>query len=261
MIARRVIRKALRVFRRTRAAEPPPVWSGVYARFEDIPPARAIFNNAEALRAAVHALRETEREPMPSEAAIDHQVLALLVRFAAAPVVRVDDFGGGVGQSYAALRRLIPREIRLRHRVVELPEVVARGREIWTDRHDELEFATELSTAQEPPTDIVFAKGALQYFADYASMLGTLCSRGAKWVLLEKLSLVDAPTYATVQHAYGGEAPYWMFNVRDIERVAEAAGYRVVLRRRMERTYDQSQFAPHLRMERASSLLFERSGS
>jgi putative methyltransferase (TIGR04325 family) len=241
--------------RRMRPTRAPAIWSGVYPTFEAMPHAGSPFRTADALIAAERLLRETEAAPMPREAAVDHEVLALVVRLIGTPAVSVVDFGGGVGQSFAALRRMVARDIRLRYRVVELEDVAARGREIWSG-NSEIEFA---STFGDAAPSIVFSKGSIQYFRDWPSLLGELLGTGARFVLLEKLPLVTAPTYATMQvDVYGQSLPYWMFNVGDLERVAREAGYAIALQRRLERVYDQSEFAPELRMERATSLLFER---
>ncbi len=210
-----------------------------------------------ALVAAEQLLRETQSEPMPAEAEVDHQLLALAVRLSAGRDVRIVDFGGGVGQSYAALRRMIAAEVGLRYRVAELDSVVERGREIWKG-NGEIEFVSDGDLSRFKPS-IIFAKGVIQYFADYPAILRRWFSSDPAFVLLEKLPVVSSPSYVTNQlDVYGESLPYWMFNLDDVVRPAREHGYRVALRRRLERAYDQSDFPSELRMDRATSLLFER---
>jgi putative methyltransferase (TIGR04325 family) len=222
-----------------------------------MPASDSPYAGAAAIAAAERLLRETEQDPMPREAETDHQVLALTVNVMNAASVAIVDFGGGVGQSYAALRRMVAPRIGLRYRVVELEPLVARGREIW-DGHGEIEFSSDRDLGDFAPS-IVFAKGVIQYFADYSAILRGWFSIGAPWVLLEKLPVVSSPSYVTMQvDVYGAAVPYWMIDAGHLEDVARASGYRIALQRRLERVYDQSDFPPELRMERATTLLFER---
>jgi putative methyltransferase (TIGR04325 family) len=242
---------------RRRRPEPAPVWSGVYRSFSEIPQTASSYSSSAAIRAAEGLLRETQQQPMPREAAIDHEVLALAVRLMSSSRVSVIDLGGGVGQSYAALRSMLSPALGLQYRVADLGEVVRRGRELWAG-NDEIDFSSNLSIGDFAPS-IIFSKGFIQYIPDYKALLREWCSAGARWILLEKLSVVNCPTYATVQvDVYGAGLPYWMFNIADLETVAQEAGYRIALQRRLERVYDQSDFPAELRMRRATSLLFER---
>src|SRR3954453_16973364 len=97
-----------RLKRRVRRVEAQaPIWRGVYASFDEVPRSGEGFSSARAAEAAERLLRETERDPMPHEALLDHQVLAIAVRLSGANPAAVADFGGGVGQSFAALRRMV----------------------------------------------------------------------------------------------------------------------------------------------------------
>jgi putative methyltransferase (TIGR04325 family) len=248
------MRSLLRRLRRNRPTSP-AIWRGIYSSYPGWSSPVSAYRREEAIRAAERLLVETEMEPMPPEAEIDHQILAMLVRSIAVADVSIADFGGGLGVSYAALRRMLPPSIRLRYHVVELDEVVARGSEIWRG-DDGIEFT---NTLEGLTPSIVYSKGVVQYFADHRAVLRQLFGVRPKWILLEKLPLVTCPTYVTLQtNVYGDDLPYWMFNVAELEPVAISAGYRIALRRRLERVYDQSEFPPELRMGRASSLLFER---
>jgi putative methyltransferase (TIGR04325 family) len=253
---RDAVRSAVRRLRGPRQRSR-PIWSGVYPTFLEIETVRAAYETTAAVEAAEGLLREMQQDPLPREAETDHQVLALAVRFMNATEVAVIDHGGGVGQSYAALRRLIPAETRLRYCVIDLDPIVMRGREVWRG-NSEIELTSRFDLGVRLPS-IIFSKGFIQYLADWAEVLRAYFSAGPRFVLLEKLPIVSAPTYATLQlDVYGADLPYWMFNLSDIESIARAAGYRIALQRRLDRVYDQSDFSPELRMERATSLLLER---
>jgi len=234
--------------------EPAPIWRGVYASFGEVPASGEGFNSTLAAEAAERLLRETQGDPMPPEAALDHQILALAVRLLRSDVVRVIDFGGGVGQSYAALRRLT--DVALRYRVIDLPPVIEHGARLWSGT-TEIEFATEVDAAFA--ADVVFAKGVIQYWPDYAAFLRRLLEMRAPWVVLEKVPMMIGRQYVTEQlDVYGSGVPYWFTDLNVLAKTANECGYRLVLQRRLEREYDQSNFPPELRAGHAASLLFER---
>jgi putative methyltransferase (TIGR04325 family) len=254
-------RIASAVLRRLRPPVPdqPPIWAGVYRDFDEIPQSGVGFGGHDAARQAEALLRETESDPMPDEAVVDHQLLALTVRLAGLDSVRILDLGGGVGQSYAALRRMVDRRIALAYCVVELPPIAEHGRSLWVDA-PEITFATQLEDLPFAP-DVVFAKGVIQYWPDYAGMFERLCALSASWLVIEKASLLDGREYATEQlNVYDSRIPYWFMDLRRLVGVADRSGYRLLLQRRLEREYDQSNFPPELRIGRAASLLFERIG-
>lgn len=251
-----MVLKRLWRWSRGRKAPPRAIWEGFYRSFDEIPAAQAAFDTGDAIAAAEQLLEEIRGEPFPAEAELDHQILALLVRARHGEPVRVLDIAGGLGQSYAALRRMVG-DASLHYEVVELTEVASRGAELWRD-DPAIRFVDE-ATALLGAHDVVFSKGYLQYSADFAETLRRWFGAGAEWILLEKVPVVSCATYATVQiDVYGARLPYWMINADDLRVVATASGYRLVLQRRLERVYDQSTFPSELRMERASSLLFQR---
>ena len=248
---KRIVRAGLRHFRK---AEPAPIWRGVYSSFADVPAPGEGFSSAAAAEAAERLLEETRGEPMPHEAVLDHQLLALAARLSGADPVHVIDFGGGVGQSYAALRRMTAA--RLRYCVVDLPPVIEHGARLWPDAA-EISFAADFDAAPFAP-DVIFAKGVIQYWPDYASFLRRLFGKRAPWVVLEKVPMLDGRQYVTEQlDVYGAGVPYWFTDLNVLAATAADCGYRLVLQRRLEREYAQENFPPELRSGRAASLLFE----
>jgi putative methyltransferase (TIGR04325 family) len=236
---------------------PSPIWAGVYRNFDEMQGAGEGFSSGDAAVAAERLLRETEADPIPDEAIIDHQVLALTVRLAGRDPVRIVDLGGGVGQSFAALRRMAGAGVALHYCIVEVPSIVEYARSLWPGSQ-QVTFVESLEDVPFVP-DIVFAKGAIQYWSDYTEGLRRLFALSATWVLLEKASLLMNREYATEQlNVYESRIPYWFMSRERILEVAEQCGYALVLHRRLEREYDQSAFPAELRIGRAASLLFER---
>jgi len=236
------------IWRSRRAAD--PIWDGVYERFADLPASDAHASSAwlDAVTREVGLAREGD---VGEDFVLEHEALLLVLRGMSGEV-RVLDFGGGVGQSYAWVKRVEPG-IPIRWRVVELPEVVARGRELFAG-DDGIEF----STTAEQPADIVFVKSALQYVDDWSGTMAGLFALGARYVILEKFSGVASRTYATAQVNLGDPIPYWFISFDELFRIADRSGYRRILWRRLPRLYDQSGFPAELRMSQASTIVFAK---
>jgi len=74
----------------------------------------------------------------------------------------------------------------------------------------------------------------------------------------DEMPASDSPYASAAAIAAAERLLHWMIDAGHLEDVARASGYRIALQRRLERVYDQSDFPAELRMERATTLLFER---
>lgn len=232
--------------KRPRAQE---IWRGVYTRFEDVPASGAGFGATDWIDGLAHELELIRRGEWSEQWVVEHEVLLLLVRGRAS--VHIVDFGGAFGATLEYLRRVEPA-LRIRYDIVEIAPVVERGPALQP-------AATFSRSLEQSHADLVFVKSALQYVADYRSIIRALFALGAQHVLFEKFSGVDCATYATAQvNMDGSSVPCWFVSTAEVVELAAEAGYDVTLRRRLLREYDQSNFAPEQRMGQARTLLFEK---
>jgi putative methyltransferase (TIGR04325 family) len=240
----------LSLFRRKSGNE--TIWRGIYRNFDDVPSRGSGHQSGDWIEALVQALVDVRQGEIHETVALEHEALLLTLRLLG-DCRRVVDFGGGVGASYAYLRRVAP-EIDLRYDVVEIPEVVEAGRKLW----DSVHFTDSLGP-EHHGADIVFVRSALQYLRDYSACLRSLFSLQARVVVMEKLSGVDGESYATAQvNIAGSSIPYWFISIPEILTLAANSGYRQLLWRRLPRVYDQSEFPPDRRMGQASTIILGR---
>lgn len=233
-----------------RRRTPEAVWRGVFNDFDQVSLANH-HTSREWVEALALEVDHARRGDVTDEFVLEHEALLLLLR-GGSRGARVIDFGGGLGQSYAWVRRVAP-DISLRWLVVELAEVAAHGLELFTgDRN------IAFSTTADGEADIVFVRSALQYVADWSGTLAGLFRLGARFLILEKFSGVASRTYATAQVNLGATIPYWFLSFDAVFRVAADAGYERVLWRRLPRIYDQSEFPPELQMGQASTIIFAK---
>jgi putative methyltransferase (TIGR04325 family) len=126
-----------------------------------------------------------------------------------AGVSSVLDFGGGCGIHY---RQANSPDIRWA--VVETPAMVARAKELETDR---LRFFSDIKQAVDwlGTVDVVHSNGALQYVDDPAEKLKQLCSVGAKAMLWYRTALSDGETERELQSSRLGDNGPGRINVKE----------------------------------------------
>ena len=237
-----------------RRARPEPIWRGVYEHLRDVPASGGGHATKEWLDTLAHDVEMARHsEALPDDFVLEHEALLLLLRLSPMRPVRVLDFGGGAGASYAYVRRFAPA-IDVRWNVIELAEVVEHGRRLF-DGDARIAFGTRV----QPPADVVFVKSALQYVDDWPGALRELFAAGAPFVLLEKFSGVACGTYAAAQVSLGTSVvPYWFISFQELFALAAQSGYERILWRRLPRWYDQSGFPEERRMGQASTLIFAK---
>lgn len=229
-----------------RRRHPDPTWRGVHDTFTSVP-ASGWHQSQSWLDALEHELGIARNGEVSDDFVLEHEVVLMVAKNGD----RVTDFGGGLGASYAWVRRAAPA-LSLAWTVVELPEVVARGQSLAT--------GAAFSTTIPSSADVVFVKSSLQYIDDWAGTLRALFAARPRHLVLEKFSGVASRTYATAQvNLADSVIPYWFISFDALFRIAADCGYRRTLWRRLPRVYDQSNFPPELRMGQASTIVFTKS--
>lgn len=160
------------VARGFRASGEGPIWDGVYADFRDVP----VEDDDYATPAHLDSIEESARAFLGAwragqELRLWHEGLALVAGCAAgkASTVTVVDFGGGLGTGYLHLKQRLAPDVRVHYIVVEIPELVARGRRLFAEIAD-VSFCGTLSDVSVRP-NIVYVNSALQYVENYANLL------------------------------------------------------------------------------------------
>lgn len=109
------------------------------------------------------------------------------------------DFGGGCGLHYKQAN-----SATVRWAVVETPAMVARAKELATDR---LRFFSDVveAAAWLGPIDLMHSDGALQYVSEPAQKLNELCALQAKRMIWSRMALSDNSTEHETQSSFLGD--------------------------------------------------------
>jgi putative methyltransferase (TIGR04325 family) len=134
------------------------------------------------------------------------------------------DFGGAMGAHYFYLRSFF--EQIAKWTVVEIEETVAMGNEHFAD--GKLSFETQISGV----APIILTSGAIQYTDDPHGSLARLLERGARFVVLDKIPMLDRDR-RTVQYihpsVFGAEVAFPSYFFDEAKFRSRFAPYRIVM--------------------------------
>jgi putative methyltransferase (TIGR04325 family) len=242
-------------------------WEGVYSRFADVPSCGSGFEDdswiSDTRRLTEGALQEraeTEKLFLVDDDSMLLPLLLATISAASRSSLKVLDFGGGMGVSYAHCIGSIIDPQGIEYHIIEKPRVCEEGRRVFPNNR-QIHFHARI-----PETltnlDVVYVNSALQYIEDYRALLQALCALAPRFVLLGRCSAGDVPTYATAQLTLPGKRlPYWFINVRELVAILGQRGYTPAFMARGSYLVDQSNFEPKYRIGSTCNLLFARASS
>ena len=237
-----------------------PTWEGVYPHISAVPATPADRRGEGWLGAEVDPTRYSS---LPLEILQEHNFLAVITAVICSQnggSLRVLDFGGGLGISYAHLRHTLPQCAGLDYHIVELEWACREGSRLYAgDR--QIHFHRSLPE-QLPDLDLIHLTESLEYIEDYGGLLKRLCTFRATYVLIVGLHAGPFATYATAElNIPGTVIPQWFLNLDEIVGIMAAGGYPLIFRGATDTCDDQRNFPEELRVpgNRPSVLLFARS--
>ena len=235
------------------------IYSGVYARFEDVVEVGGGYEDDEWPKTAAQysrwAIATNESAFIPGAVFNEAALLPLLVSVSGA--ARVLDFGGAAGSSYIAAKYGALRGID-RYVIVEHPNVCAQGRELFAN-DSKVEFLTDVP---QEKFDLVLIGSALQYVGDYKALLRRLTDLKPQWLLFTKLPAGENATFVTAQvNLPGKRLACWVFNVKELISVLESLGYKLIFRGANDGEVNQGHVEPRYQLRQFCNVLFEAAGA
>lgn len=215
-----------------------PAFRGVY---EKLSGAARIYNSMDAARSAIRRYRpETrghlERRLISSNFTLssdirmsDYPLLFWLRNIVAEEDLRIFDFGGGVGQTYANFSRMLPPEKLESWTCQDLPDVILHaGEEFFPEGVPAcLNFTTNLGEANS--SNVLLVAGALHYWeGPMAHLLRELGSRPRHFFINRSPIRIAGRPFATVQEGRDWAVACMVRSLPDLKSEMEAEGYTLV---------------------------------
>lgn len=149
--------------------------------------------------------------------------------------IRILDFGGGLGITYATLLKTLDfKEGVFEYHIVENERICSEGRKIFkTDKR--IYFHNKLPKISS--VDIVHIGSALQYIKDWKELLRDLSAYKPRYFLFDDLHAGDITTFATLQNYYESKIPCWFFNLNELISEMRKHKFDLAYKSKMRITY------------------------
>ena len=199
------------------------LYRGVFATWEEAaasaPPSRPLgYDNPESAELYLRLLSVGDWD-YPAMFWINDAVAGGARRFA--------DIGGSVGIKFFAFRKFVKFPPDLCWRVVDVPAVVARGREFAAQRGvaGTLEFTERIDDIDD--VDVLFASGALQYLPETLPDVLRRHARRPRRVVINTAAFHDSPDFFTLNSVGTAFCPYRVQNTEAFVAAMAGLGYRL----------------------------------
>lgn len=236
-------------------------WQGIYADFAEAGGGAQAFSQGvwagDVRRATESALALNRAGSVPAAVCGDDALLPLLCTLLpqSSTRLRVVDFGGGAGISYAALCAAIALPRELEYVVIETSRVAQEGARLFA-ADSAIRFLPDVP-AELGSVDVVFISTALQYIDDWKTTLARLAGLGPRYFLLSRLSAGDVQTYVAAQmNVEGARIPYRFLNFAEVVAVMDRLGYALRFKCASTSEIKQENYPSTHRLGRACNLLF-----
>jgi putative methyltransferase (TIGR04325 family) len=135
------------------------------------------------------------------------------------------DYGGSIGLTYYGYRNRASLPAGTRWIVVELPELVAQGRQTAAEQNAaDLQFETDVASIHE--SDILLSAGALQFMSESVPGLLEKLSVRPRHIILNKVPLTPGAAYWTLHNFGPAVTPYRVYNEREFLDYFQQSGYK-----------------------------------
>lgn len=235
-----------------------PIWRGIYRTFREAPQVGPGFKSDTWRQNSLAKLR-LQAEPAFSSTLL-HALVA--VRSVDGRVLRVLDFGGGLGLTYAALLKSTGNPSQIEYHIVEIPEVCMAGRTEFAN-DPRIRFHEALPELQD--VGIVHAQSSLQYVEDWRGVLSDLVHYRAPYMILTDVPAGSFDPFVSLQTYYGSRIPCWFLNMDQLLSQLRTSGYRLLLKSRFFGSYlgtycdyPMDNFPVELRVGASWNFLFAR---
>jgi putative methyltransferase (TIGR04325 family) len=141
---------------------------------------------------------------------------------------RLCDLGGYVGISYYAYQPYISYPQKLDWQIVDLPHVIAVGRELASTRKDSKKLSFTDDFLKGDGSEILFTSGCLQYLEDSLAKMILTWKNRPKWVLVNQVPMHETDDFWTIQSIDAAFCPYHIQNKATFLADMKAIGYELL---------------------------------
>lgn len=247
--------------------KPPITYEGSFRSFEEVQHHYGRITNyhspksgAEEYKLAAVKLAHFQKGNIPEQGVTLPRLnfLPTLLSLHGAKTVSVLDVGGGLGVSFIDLMFSLPEKL-VSMTVMELPETVARGRELF--RNCEGISFTDTFPGPSAKFDVIYFGSSLQYFEDYRGILEQAINLNPGLVVIADTTMGEGATFVAAQVNMADRViPRMVFNLPEVVGLFVPKGFGLIHKSvNPEGAHSFSNYAPPVSGTRHWNLVFRRS--
>jgi putative methyltransferase (TIGR04325 family) len=239
-------------------------FEGIYQSYDDVPSSGSEFKSQKWVDDTyVYTKNAIENSSVPI---LNHTLLPILayLEFSKEKKMNILDFGGGIGIDYLNLKACFNDYI-LNYFIIENKEICQSSTDKFQEDNN-IHFIPyeDFDKGVEKNIDVCYCNSALQYINDYKYILTKFVSFNPKYIVFERLSAGNNPTFYTGQKNIGGCLSYCMINIKELILFLDERGYDVLYEEKTSLKYEISNThdsPPECRAIRTMNVIFQREKS
>lgn len=139
------------------------------------------------------------------------------------------ELGGSLGHFYYSSQRYTSYAVDFNWTIAELPEAVALGKQIASQRNEtRLNFIESSGLDDAPAVDLLITAGTIQYMPDDFSTILTSLKKLPRHVLVHRLPVLEGNSCWTLQNLVLCEVPYRLYGEQALFNGLRRLGYKIV---------------------------------
>lgn len=166
-----------------------------------------------------------------------HMAASLLYVYAREGNLSALDFGGALGSLYFQNKELFPDLNKVEWNIVEQSNFAARGTQIVSLREKNIRFFSNIDRSDFRSCNCLILSSSIEYVEDPYACLRSLLDLGCKYILLDKMPLIEGEDRLCIQATplgiYDADYPLWLLNRDKFMKVLQE-NYETVFKWEME---------------------------
>lgn len=166
-----------------------------------------------------------------------NMIASLLYVYAHEGSLSVIDFGGSLGSTYFQNKRVLPDLELTKWNIIEQADFVACGKELISSREKRVKFFKSADQINFRSCNCLILSSSIEYVEDPYACLRSLLDLGCKYILLDKMPLIEGEDRLCIQATplgiYDADYPLWLLNRDKFMKVLQE-NYETVFKWEME---------------------------
>jgi len=211
------------------------IWEGIYNSFDEAPRVGEGFASKKYIESTLSStVRFLEGLKNPEDISnIPFDISSLYIisseLYSQNNKLKILDFGGGMGISYAKLKQTLPKNKNINYTIIENAEVCKVAKGLFEDDANII-FCDKLPR-KSSKFDIIYVSSALQYVDDWQDLLKSFSEYSPKYLIIDNTNIGEIKrTYVTSQNYYESKIPCRFFNIDDMKSEMLSNNYKLIFK-------------------------------